>query len=178
MTTQEQRSVPTAAVILSLTDLRYVAASSPGEPAAPATSPLAIRSEVVLLLPWSLLPTIAALEAHARATPYEHDPQFAPEDWLPTWHHFVDADEQLTSRVVEAMSQKARVLELAPSATRRHHVFGTVRQTREMLPLTVSTAPEGSTDEADRHGQDTRAAESIGSLNVLVTPGTSVDTDA
>lgn len=128
MSIREQRAMPGAAVLLDLTDLGCVVegCSDEFEPAAP--SPLRMRSEVVLLVPWSLLPTVAELASHARAAPYRYEPRFAPEDWLPAWHHFIAADERPSSHLARPTERRAGLRARASSSTRqRQYVLGTVR---------------------------------------------------
>jgi len=179
MSLDEQRAVPSA-VILTLTDLGYAGGSFTDVLEGSSNSPLANRSEVVLLLPWSLLPVIARLEAHARATPYEHDPHFAPEDWLAAWHHFVDTDEQPPSQAVRAMAREARALQLARSATRRHHVFGTIRplERTRLNPVRAgrdASIPERGPD--DLLPDPVLTGQSAVGPSVLIAPGMSTGTD-
>lgn len=127
MTLREQKSVPDTGVLLDLTNDGHFDGSNTTGPSEPPVSPLATSSEVVLLLPWSLLPTIAELEAHARITSSDYQPHFAPEDWLATWHHFVATEEWTSSCTLSAVAQGARSLQFLPSDRGRRYVIGTMR---------------------------------------------------
>lgn len=128
MSLREQRSVPAAGVLLDLTDLGCIGADCTKGLAEPSTSPLRNRPEVVLLFPWSLVSTVTELEELARTAPYQYEPRFAPEDWLATWHHFLDADEWPPAPLVKSMAPQARVVSPVLSAQRRHVVLAAVRQ--------------------------------------------------
>lgn len=172
---QRHKVVPSEHVTLRLTDLGHSEGSYRDVLAGTSSSPLAVRSEVVLLLPWSLLPVISKLEADARAVPYEHDPTFAPEDWLAAWHHFVDVDAQPPSQVLEAVAREARALRLTPSTGRRHHVFGS----RE-LPSAPSTSVSAG-GRAIRRGigfgdQRLPLGADVGPRDVLISPSAAPET--
>lgn len=128
MSLLEQRALPDAAVLLDLRDLGCIRGQVPNELAeSPPSSPLGMRSDVVLMVPWSLLPSIAELEGHARMVPCGYEPSFAPEDWLPAWHHFIDTEEMSSTDLFETVCQRTGAPRL-PSAKRRRYVLGTVRR--------------------------------------------------
>jgi hypothetical protein len=170
MSMREQQIVPDAGELMDLYDLGYTAGVHAEDLGGAPGSPVTGRSEVVILLPWSLLPVIAKLEAHARATPFEHDPQFAPEDWLATWHHFIEFNPQSPPRDVELLAREAVGLQLAQSPRRRHLVLGTIWESRGSVDN--STDERGTSPREARHdGQMLPSAPATVGATSLSTPG-------
>jgi hypothetical protein len=89
MAATERRSISAQSVILDLTDLGHVGGAD-GDRRTLIASPLRSQSRVVLLLPWSLLSSIAVLDNMARSSSREIPRCYASDDWLSTWHHFIE----------------------------------------------------------------------------------------
>jgi hypothetical protein len=130
MSLRHPRSIPDAAALLDVTDLGTTAVSVSNVYTDVEPSPLRVRSEVVLLVPWSLLPTIAELEARTHTAPYEYDRGFAPEDWLPAWHRFITIDESSPQGMPPTTVQRPGDPLGAPCMRTRQYVLGTVRRHR------------------------------------------------
>lgn len=121
LSTAERQGVTEDSVVLRLTDLGHLGGVASGDVGADR-SPFRVRTEIVLLLPTSHISTIASLDVLARSSQYEYSPHFAPEDWLTTWHHFVDSDDR--DPLGDEMGECARRLSYLPSSVRRQYVFG------------------------------------------------------
>jgi hypothetical protein len=131
MSGEERRSTRDRAVLLHLTDLGYLT-STEGHAAMPATSPLS-NSVGVLLFPWLLQATVARLDTLARTTAAEIPGHFAPEDWLETWHHFVDDAEWNPGIPKREIARLASLLPGLPVARVRHVLFGSLANEAETL---------------------------------------------
>ena len=92
MSGPERMSISDLSVLLDLTDLGRLGGTE-GDRGALVTSPLRSQCHVVLLLPWSLLSSIAELDHQARTTSREIPRCYASDDWLTTWHHFIEGGD-------------------------------------------------------------------------------------
>jgi len=135
MSDEERRSSRERNVLLHLADLGYLTGTDNGG-AMSATSPLS-NSIGVLLFPWSLQATVAQLDMLARTSAAEIPSRFAPEDWLETWHHFVDDGEWNPEVTKGRLARLATVLPGIPKARRRHFLFGSLVGETEALALEV-----------------------------------------
>jgi hypothetical protein len=111
-------------VLLRLTDLGHLGSTVDGRPLL-APSPLRSRSEVVLLLPWSLLSTISELDVVARTSSREIPRCYAPEDWLTAWHHYVDGADWCPLVLEDDISRRADMLSNLPFTGMRHFILAT-----------------------------------------------------
>jgi hypothetical protein len=121
MSAQDRRTWPEESVLVNLTELAHLDRDG-ARRASSLTIPLA--PQVVLLLSWSVVPTLARLDAVARRSP--SDGQLPDEDWLTTWHHFVETDDAQSSAAVPTMTRRASALDVLLSPGPRRYVFGTV----------------------------------------------------
>jgi hypothetical protein len=126
MSSHDRRSLPEESVLFDLTELGHIDRSCGGD--SPTSAAIPLRPEVILLLPWSVVPTLARLGQLARGSPAG---DWAPdEDWLPTWHHFVDDKDTRPAAMALAMTRRAHALDFLLSPGSRRYVFGTVRSDR------------------------------------------------
>jgi hypothetical protein len=109
---------------LSLTDLGHLGGAGDGGSSL-ISSPVPSRSEVVLLLPWSLLSIVAELDVVARTTSRKIPSCYAPEDWLTAWHHFVDVDDWGPLALEEDAGVRADILSKLPFMGTRHFILAT-----------------------------------------------------
>jgi hypothetical protein len=114
MLSPEECPTESQRVLVSLTDLGYVGRAD--------RSPLASQPDVVLLLPWSMASTIAELDLAARNDVANAPATFAPEDWIMTWHHFIDVADSEASR--EDTVRRADLLRALPFSGIRRFVLG------------------------------------------------------
>ena len=114
---EDRRARSEESVLLDLTELGYFDPRCVGTRRAPMSSSNPIRSGVVLLLPWSVVPTLAMMDARARDS--RGDGLMPDKGWLPTWHHFVQSEDEQTS-AVPTMTRRAHALDvlLAPGPWR------------------------------------------------------------
>jgi hypothetical protein len=108
-------------VLLRLTDLGHLGHPFDGRPSA-VLSPVRSRSQVVLLLPWALLATIAELDVVARTSSREIPHCYAPEDWLTVGHHFVDGGDWAPLVLDGDISRRADMLSQLPFTGMRHFI--------------------------------------------------------
>ena len=125
MSVDERRATAEESVLLNLTDLGHLSGTA-DTLAISDDSPMRHRSEVVLLLPWSLASVVAELDVLARFDVGDRPRNYAPEDWLTTWHHFVEANEwQPAVKDIEIRRQTDSLRGL-PFVGMRHFVLGSV----------------------------------------------------
>ena len=113
---------------------------------------------MVLLLPWSLLSTVAELDALARTTARTISSDFAPEDWRPAWHHFVADEEWEPLALGDDPTRRAAILSRLPFTGMRHFVLAK----SAMANLASSGRPVGalaSLGSAGQHKIVTRGVE-------------------
>lgn len=122
MSANEQLDSIEHRVLLRLTDLGHLGDPVDCRPSI-APSPLRSRSEVVLLLPWSLLSTIAELDVVARTSSREIPRCYAPEDWLTAGHHFVDSADWGPLVLEDDISRRADMLSQLPFTGMRHFIL-------------------------------------------------------
>jgi hypothetical protein len=92
-------------------------------------SPINLRSEVVLLLPASLRLQIADLCGQARSSSVDHANYLQSQEWLPTWHRFIDVDEGLPVDLFDELKKTAAIENHHQSGTTsRRYVFGSLPQ--------------------------------------------------
>ena len=159
-------------VLLSLTDLGHLGDTEDGRPSL-VHSPLRTRSEVVLLLPWSLLSTVAELDVVARTSSREIPSRYAPEDWLTAWHHFVDGDDWGSLALGDDVTRYAGLLSKLPFTGMRHFILaasatvGSVRERHGSLALRDAFAEGDSDHLTPTVGHDPRDVDPL----VFTNPG-------
>lgn len=141
--------------LLCLTDLGHLGDSDDGRPSLVA-SPVRVRSEVVLLLPWSLLPIVAELDVVARTTSRKIPNCYAPEDWLTAWHHFVDVDDWGPLALDKDASMRADILSKLPFMGVQHFILAAGPYVS--IPR-VDSRHEALHDEIDVHDHMSAAME-------------------
>jgi hypothetical protein len=131
MSATERRSSSDQALLLDLTDLGRLRSSDDGQ-RTHATSPLRSQSNVALLVPWSLLAGIAELDSAARSSSREIPSCYASDDWLTTWHHFVDDGSAWEASTHDGIVAKRRtMLHSLPFEGSWHFVLASVAVSSE-----------------------------------------------
>jgi hypothetical protein len=119
-------------VLLCLSDLGHLGGSD-NVADGTSTSPLRSMSDVVLLLSWSLLPAVAELDLVARRCTRTIPDRYAAEDWLTTWHHFVEADDQQQRLNAQYTAGYERLFRGLPFVGAHHVVLGTLASKHDSL---------------------------------------------
>jgi hypothetical protein len=116
---EDRHATSEVRLLLDLADLGYVGRAGDPRHTRPG-SPPTTQTEIVLLLPWSMISAVAELDLSARTSTRELSKSFAPEDWIVTWHHFIDGtDWELEADTV----QRTNVLRALPLPGLRHFVL-------------------------------------------------------
>jgi hypothetical protein len=153
-------------VLLCLTDLGHLGDSTDGEPSL-VPSPVRARSEVVLLLPWSLLSTVAELDVVARTTTRQISSSYAPEDWLTAWHHFVDGEDWGPLALDDDATKRAAILRKLPFTGLRHFILAASVMANLATADSRPVALQGLVS-AGRQGYLTREGECESAVDPLV----------
>ena len=147
MSVHEQLDSIEHRVLLRLTDLGHLGDPVDGRQTS-VLSPLRCRSEVVLLLPWSLLATIAELDVVARTSTREIPRWSAPEDWLTAGHHFVDGADWGPLVLEGDISRRTDMLSKLPFTGMRHFIFAARLTVNSVLEnrrrLALDAFPDGA----------------------------------
>ena len=167
MSADERDAATDQAVLLCLNDLGHLVNAEDANGHA-AASPLRSQSEVVLLLSWSLLPTVAELDLVARTSSRELPSQYAPEDWLTAWHHFVEDDSWRPSAPVDEIAGRENTLRGLPFAGSRHYVLGSLASESSALEFGFTPSTQRSLVHAASHEHVTTRERDAGPVEPLV----------
>ena len=153
----ERDAASDQSVLLCLSDLGHLVSTYDASGATPA-SPLRSPSEVVLLLPWSLLPAVAELDLVARTSSREIPSRYAPEDWLTTWHHFVEDDDRRLAAPMDGIAGRERMLRGLPNVGARHYVLGSLASEKSALEYGFTASWQRTLNTVPRHEHATTAS--------------------
>jgi hypothetical protein len=156
MSAQDRRRLPEEGVLLNLTELGLFDRDGAQEACTSLLTPT--RFQVVLLLPWSVVPTLVGLDALARRSSF--DSPLPDDDWLATWHHFVEAGDTPSPMVAPTMTRTASALDVLLSPGPWRYVFGAVcgdRQRSSADRFDVASVKGDNTK-----GDDRRVAKIVG----------------
>ncbi len=99
------------------------------------------RSDVVLLLPMSVMPLLATLRARATSGDAGGDDPLRHEDWCAVWPHYVGTDGGAMSFLQSANSRHACGGSFLPVAGSRRYVYGSLPGDVSPLPLVYPSPP-------------------------------------
>jgi hypothetical protein len=124
LSAQDRRTLPEESVLLNLIELGHFDQRCAPTSSVATRPSIPLQSEVILLLSWSVLPTIAKLDSLARRS--SNDVRSPDADWLTTWHHFVETDYASSVAVLRTMTRRAGALDVLLAPRPRQYVLGTV----------------------------------------------------